>query len=98
MHAVEGAGEDEVVVGGEGGGAREAEGTGCWGWVLGGGGCEGVGSRGGESAVVDEGAGFGDYEEGENRHGGVEGVVQGNCGQGRYIVEMRAVAVVWRTP
>lgn len=49
MNAVEGAGEDEVVVGGEGGGAGEAEGA-CVG-----GGSGGVGRRGlcGEGAMVD---------------------------------------------
>ena len=76
MDAVEGAGEDEVVVCREGGGAGEAEGTGCGGWSGGG---EGGGGGDRECPVVDERAGFGDYEEGEDGHfsGGKDAVIRG---------------------
>ena len=72
VHAVEGAGEDEVVVCGEVCGAGEAECAGG-GWRdFGGGRGERCWVAGGEGAVVDEGAGFGDYEEGKDGHGGSE--------------------------
>ncbi len=65
VDAVEGASEDEVVVRCKSGGAGEAKRAGCLGFgVRGGGGCAWGG--GGEGAVEDKGAGFGDYEEGED--------------------------------
>ena len=73
MDAVEGSGEDEHFVGGEvveGGGRGGGLGL-CRGWG-GGGGSRGAVLRGDEVAVVEEGAGFADYEEGEDWPVGVK--------------------------
>lgn len=71
VHAVERAGEHEVVVGRQGAGPRQAQRARRLGWGLWRVARRGAGRRGRERAVEDERAGLGDDQEGEDGPGRV---------------------------